>query len=246
MLKGRRIWFWIAGVVALFCLFVAGLTFSPSYRHCVTDEHAHQSNQAEQTTFTNIGILFRCEMVPLDRHAGALTAIGTFFIAIFTLTLWATSGAQIRLARQEFNATHRPRIIVRAFQFEDPNLSASPPLEFLFMAHNTGDAPATITQVRTGNIVQIDSRLPSAQVFTFTETLAVPLRAGQKDLLHGKISLTGNQPMEIYGESKALYCIGLIVYVDSSGTERETGFCRRYFPRENRWEIKESEYEYSY
>jgi hypothetical protein len=59
----------------------------------------------------------------LDKYNGAVTAVATAFIAIFTIVLVFVTGRQARLttaalnlARQEFVATHRPRVIVRYIQ----------------------------------------------------------------------------------------------------------------------------------
>lgn len=41
------------------------------------------------------------------------------------------------------------------------------------------------------------------------------------------------------------YIVGSIVYENSAGRKRETGFCRKNMPGTDRWEIVEnSEYEY--
>src|SRR6266496_910438 len=53
----------------------------------------------------------------LERHNGAVTAVATVFIGVFTWVLACVSGRQARLtresielAREEFIATHRPKI----------------------------------------------------------------------------------------------------------------------------------------
>jgi len=55
-----------------------------------------------------------------DDHNGAVTAVATIAIALFTIVLARVTGQQARLTRQsidlaraEFVSTHRPRIIVR-------------------------------------------------------------------------------------------------------------------------------------
>jgi len=56
----------------------------------------------------------------LDKYNGAVTAVATAFIAIFAIVLVRVTGRQARLttaalnlARQEFVATHRPRVVLR-------------------------------------------------------------------------------------------------------------------------------------
>src|ERR1700733_2684279 len=69
------------------------------------------------------GNIFTTALEFLDKYNGAVTAVATAFIAIFTIVLVFVTGRQARLttaalnlARQEFVATHRPRVIVRYIQ----------------------------------------------------------------------------------------------------------------------------------
>ena len=69
------------------------------------------------------GDIFTTALEFLDKYNGAVTAVATAFIAIFTIVLVFVTGRQARLttaalnlARQEFVATHRPRVIVRYIQ----------------------------------------------------------------------------------------------------------------------------------
>jgi hypothetical protein len=48
-------------------------------------------------------------------------------------------------------------------------------------------------------------------------------------------------------DSYSLVCVGVIVYADDNGTDRQMGFCRRYDSASDRWlTMDEPEYEYSY
>jgi len=65
----------------------------------------------------------RCAGHVIYEYRDAATAIATVFIALFTFTLWqSTKGMMaatrnaVDLARQEFIATHRPRMILRYIQ----------------------------------------------------------------------------------------------------------------------------------
>jgi archaellum component FlaG (FlaF/FlaG flagellin family) len=84
----------------------------------------------------------------LDTHGGAVTAMATGVIAWFTISLArasrhqaALSTDQIKLARQEFNAVHRPRIILRE-AYTAPDVSHL--VTVMFNIENTGGSEATI------------------------------------------------------------------------------------------------------
>ena len=60
----------------------------------------------------------------LNDYSPAITGLATIAIATFTYILYAATketaritDASLKLARQEFNSTHRPHIGVRAFEF---------------------------------------------------------------------------------------------------------------------------------
>jgi hypothetical protein len=155
----------------------------------------------------------------------------------------------LKLARDEFNATHRPKLIVRSFQIGDLDLPKGKQVNFIFNAQNVGDSAATIIEVRSATFVHnAGDPIPTDLSFPFYEPFNVVLKSGERELFpaNGGSILVENEPMEIFAGKSALYCMGTIVYVDAGGTRRETGFCRRYRSREVRWEIVESEYEYAY
>jgi hypothetical protein len=81
----------------------------------------------------------------------ALTAVSTLLIAVFTFTLyrsttrlWEASERQIRLARDDFEATHRPWVSVkisigpRGIYFDDNGMN----LHLIFVCKNGGTTPA--------------------------------------------------------------------------------------------------------
>ena len=85
-------------------------------------------------------------------------------------------------------------------------------------------------------------RLPFSEKFNFT------LVANERELFpaNGGIAPVDNEAMEIFAGDKVLLCLGIITYLDESNRKRETGFCRRYRPREQQWEtIEDPNYEYS-
>jgi hypothetical protein len=193
----------------------------------------------------------------LDAIAAPLTALATVAIGYFTWTLWRATTQQgrltqqsIDLARDEFNATHRPKIIVRSFQIGDHDLPAGKQINFIFFAQNIGDSAAKIIEVHSATFVHnAGDPIPTDLSFPFFEPFNVVLESGQRELFpgNGGSTLVEIEHRQIFAGESDLYCMGTVVYIGAGGTrKRETGFCRRYRPRENRWDIIESEYEYAY
>ena len=70
-------------------------------------------------------------------------------------------------------------------------------------------------------------------------------------LIKSNISITSAAIEEMRKErgqsTLELMCIGKICYTDSSGAERETGFCRKFDSPGDIWlKVENSDYEYSY
>jgi len=193
----------------------------------------------------------------LDRSFSDPVVYFTGWLTIFTAVLAGVGVAQgflvfdqIRLAREEFNATHRPRVIARAFQITSSyDLNAGEVVRAIFVAQNVGESAAILEEIRCATIVvSAKERLPGNLSFPFHEPLSCTLECGVSDLipLNGGSVLEGNEGMDIYGGQKALYFLGTLTYVDRDRkTRRLTGFCRRYLPRDQRWETIESEYEFA-
>jgi len=193
----------------------------------------------------------------LDAHNGALTAIATIFIAAFTIVLaWVSIrqarliDAQVRLARNEFIATHRPKIIVRSFQMLNPEARVGDAPRFTFIAHNIGDSPGRIIEVRSATLViGVMDTIPNDLAYPFHEPFNVTPVGGQKELFpaNGASPFVDNEAMEVFGGTKVLLCLGTVIYLDDANNRRETGFCRRFRSQRQQWDtMSDSEYEYSY
>jgi hypothetical protein len=178
----------------------------------------------------------------LEGHSGAIVSVATAVIAAFSVaTVWATerlaklTSASIKLARAEFIATHRPKIITRGFESaSDVWSNQKAALRFTFV--NIGNTPATIVSI--GAVITECSE----------PGLSLPER-----LLDPPIRLAGGQHRPWLVEADGLasgtagtFCIGCITYKDALGQTRQTGFCRELNPSNGRW-IRQvnSEYEYA-
>lgn len=94
--------------------FAASFLFPAEYEICGPNEYTHAKECAEHYLGPFISLWI---IGVLDAHNGLVTAVATIFVAGFTWTLWLTSRNQgilaqksIDLARDDFNATHRPWI----------------------------------------------------------------------------------------------------------------------------------------
>jgi len=176
-----------------------------------------------------------------------VTAIFTAVLAWSTIALWRSTQALARLSRDEFNATHRPKIIIHTFE---RTYSEESTVGVIFTYVNVGTAPASITAIESNiffsdNIVAEDSK----RVVQFDNKF---LKAGEKDIYRiesGMTNLTAIiEDMKVdRGQSvQRIICRGIIKYADNQGTSRETGFCRVYDETKGWLRVENSEHEYSY
>jgi len=263
---GRTLCFWaLLLFVASACVLAIAL-LSSTYQACVADEHAHYPSQKQQSPLSRIGVLVRCEAAPLDKHAGSLTAIGTFAIAVFTLTLWKVTDRTLRLARDEFNATHRPKIFVQTVSVTNDGESvgrypagnetrAPEPCEGIITVANGGDSPAFIIEWQSIVYLQL-----SGMPFKPPLDIAVPQRPkpDTPGISPGVIeSMKHSQTKPVdqdwrtlrQGEGHRMFFIGRILYEGPDKVRRSTGFCREWDKAlgSGRWKPTDySEYEYAY
>lgn len=109
------------GIVAL--LYALSLFFPADLQLCTPNEYTH----AKECAPHHLGPFIILWVIAIaDSHNGLVTALATVFVAGFTWTLWRTGRRQgdlaqksIDLARDEFNATHRPRLFVHTAEVAD-------------------------------------------------------------------------------------------------------------------------------
>ena len=200
----------------------------------------------------------------ITEHATVLSAvvsaIAAVVVAWFTVRLTgATRGqlanlqVQLTLARNEFESTHRPKITVRGFQ----TLSNRPKnneivVQFVFV--NVGDLPAKVTEIR--HSITISGDLPSGIIFKSHKfDTPVWLVSGDKESFpiddqdHGNVLANRWDAYRAVFKTQEIppaYVTGVVIYEDSTGRRRETGFCRvTHWLTADRWEkLKASEYDY--
>jgi len=235
--------FWPLAVATLLALI--GLTaFSPSYRHCTEQQYSQAPQQQKSSLNYQAGTVIYCEAVFAQENNGAITAIATIFVALFTLTLWIVTDRAVRLARDEFNASHRPHVRIRAVGFSADQTSGEQ-FAVKFSCINVGDTPCEIINVR----YRIDKaerlHAPTHRMNMDIVDLAAPraLVAGDATSFTTRI-LTKEGAAEL-GLEWDIY--GFVQYRDGLGVKRISGFWRRYRSSEDLWLCPENpDYNYEY
>lgn len=160
---------------------------------------------------------------------------------------------QIKLGRDEFNATHRPRMLVQRVRITDFGSVTfdEDPAKLCVILVNAGESDAFVTEWRASLYIQKDCT-PFNPIFPKTNFTVTRrefnfwFEPGQFE----KADTTDKPLTEIAAcrEGKAvIYMIGYINYIGRDGIKRNTGFCRRYRTDTGQWVTeKDSEYEYAY
>jgi hypothetical protein len=249
----RAFWFWALLLLGAPACVLAIALFSATYQSCVADENARHASQKQQGALGRVGVLIRCEAAPLDKHAGSLTALGTFAVAVFTLTLWRVTDRTLRLSRDEFNATHRPKIVIHSVKYvpkRDPSGDeAKDEIGARVTFYNKGRSDAKITRI----IYSIrQRRLPLDSEIPLPEEAAprhVIIESGKGDIIECTSEIEIRAAREASRDMPTVLIVR-ILYEDGRELLRQTGFCRQLIRSAHgyAWErIKgELEYEYSY
>ena len=206
---------------------------------------------AESQPGSAVVFLFSPDML-LVYFTAALVAVGVLTYATFNkqanimdgtlrqMTKDATARAtefvdQIQLARDEFNATHRPKIRVRNLWLTNP-IEMNKPLSAKIVLANVGDSIAFLDTFGFDfNVISLDGVLPG-NLNAFPSVVWGPSA-------HVGLGETAEFPLESRSDfhpthyrsvvdlrEKRLYCFGFVEYFDTSSPEtrkrRRTAFCR--------------------
>ncbi len=221
-----------------------------SFGYPTQEQICEVANGAEHCASYNILLATAWQAVAiLDRYSVLLTAIATIAIAAFTITLWLTSAEQARLTREalklatdEFVATHRPKLRVRRFR---AHLDHGWPVRVTYVVVNVGESDAHIKRIETtiglltthGESLQVDTTPEETRTIVAGENCLYITAA--KDLKYD----VGWGINEMPGTEIAIR--GTIDYLDDNGTERCTGFWRTRDNGARRFQPKDDpDYEY--
>ena len=201
-------------------------------------------------------------------YSGAISALGGMAVAGFTLMLWISTDklwkasatqlcqaqTQLDLAREEFIATHRPRLVVRGVGFaQGDGGDDSEPESVEFVIANVGETDAHVLRAHAAVwLSKIDEHQPPEPPY---DTAPVPelsdtkIRDGRTYI--GRYTpdvsllrlIASHAALRPHDRTLAIRFVGYIEYADSiQGAERgqyRMAFCRSYqfelgrFVREN-------------
>jgi len=188
----------------------------------------------------------------LQDFNGAVTAAATVSIAIFTFVLAVVTRKQIRLgnatinlARNEFNATHRPRIFVQSVARHWPDGERAAQAHFWIA--NGGDSEATIMRyvVHIYGFVDGITFWPSIEEPEPVILKDAHLKAGERMLICDSKMFPVAWAMSRQGIR--VFIVGRVEYSGPDSSIHITGFCREYIEGESMWRrVDNSEYEYAY
>ena len=219
----------------------------PSYQECECKYETKNATEEPEDQYGVIHIDSICFVKFVDIHNGLITALATIFIGLVTILLWRSGDKTLQLSREEFIATHRPKIVTRGFRFTgDTTLKNGEKIGIQITFTNTGDTPATIYQILGGIYIAPTYADPLPQGVsqweinrTFDKDIPIILNSGENNCFIIEIP---SKP-----DGTEFYCVGSIWYKDDIGNIRRTGFCRKYNGRTTRFEkIEDDYYQYEY
>lgn len=188
----------------------------------------------------------------LNYYGVAITAVATGVIGLFTYTLYKTTAVQARLtrdsidlARQEFIATHRPKIILRdAWAIPADGVAVTVMLTFV----NQGIAKAWITE----SAITVEFFERSGALFLSPDPIHRMDLASPNDFVGGQVrnftftsrSLVWDHRMTAtyyVPDDLGVFVMGHVVYIDEANVRRHTAFRRRFDPKTQRFSRREGD-----
>jgi len=264
---GKLAW---PGFFLILSLFIWTATLTPSYQQCADQYQSAYSNNKHYGSKQHAITFILCEGATIDANSALLTAVATIFVAGFTLTLWRATtehsrlvGETLQLARDEFNATHRPKLRVRRIslvgfheRFDNAPIGNGEEINCILSIANIGDSTAWLMESKYRIFYRID--LPSGEslfernpqhiknfsfelkpgashIFPINDKLFIPDEVFEIKMMHRLTFLP---------HSKKLCVIGNIWYEDNAKVSRSMGFCRELKSDRRFHSIDNPDYEY--
>lgn len=189
---------------------------------------------------------------PLALYTAVLTLF-TGILGVSTILLWRETRASVRLAREEFVASHRPRIIVR--EVHEPITYGPTMFAISFTLSNIGETRGTVIDCNvfgefayTPTFLDVPRPRKEPRIDPFPNVRSIPLAAGESITMgfpfHG-VMTNDFRIQKLADPNELPFFVGRIVYVDDNQVRRNTVFRRRYDPATRRfraWDDPELEY----
>lgn len=153
----------------------------------------------------------------------------------------------VALAREEFRATHRPKITVRACKLNMGSIDHRHKVTCTFVYQNEGESDAYILEVGTRVFHGPDPWTNGQRIIEFEvpPAITIVVKSGED---RNYETLNNSFDTEQWGTPEWWFA-GYIKYSDRAegGTIRKIGFLRRWQPGTKNWlKYPSEEYEYSY
>ena len=217
---------------------------SPSFQACISQKGTQtttQNGEKNADEKSNIVVIVRsqalCSLRLVDRHNGFFSALAALIVAVFTVTLWISTSKQarlsfesLRLAREEFIATHRPKIIIRFIQ--GPFVENDHQFIWVTVV-NVGASAGTIIGFG-GDLARREKNgnwyTPGLTATPRDIENPIMLAAGERHNFTITAATIYNDTVmfaDAVGDHQ-LCAVGAIRYRDGNGRQRETAFFRIY------------------
>lgn len=258
----------LGGIALLVVLFGGLLSFSIRNSYQVPPNSKANQSANHQTTNVQKPVSLEERLARSDERLGDWTeavAIFTFFLTVATIALAAISLRQIKLGRDEFIATHRPRIFVQTVSITENGKSVeryasedrakTTPCEGIITVSNGGDSAAFIVEWQSIVYLQLSGAVFRPPLDVAAVQRPKPNSPGIspgviESIKHFQVSPTDRDWRQYQqGVGHRMFFIGRISYEGPDKIRRRTGFCREWDKAlgEGRWKtVKDSEYEYAY
>jgi hypothetical protein len=243
--------------VAIIVILVSGVAIgfvalSPDFQQCVDANQGTNPAQGPYYIVAHfLGIVWWCGGVFSKENGDTITAFATVIMAIFTGTLWSITDKSVRLARDEFVATHRPRVVLQRIT-----------------AAQRGGASGILPVPATIDLVFVNAGETTAKIVDwyavhYFRNFTDAFRPMYWPIWHSEIEFTlapgesrtvtaTHRSLDMFTRSfvnglAAMVVIGDITYIGDDGIKRTTGFCRPWSVSEGNWQPgTDPQYEYAY
>jgi hypothetical protein len=180
----------------------------------------------------------------LDTHNGAITALATGVIAWFTISLSNASkrqarlsADQIKLGREEFEATHRPKLRIRNVAFDWGRTDTDWRPRIYFAIVNVGETTATEIQLRVDALLKENGKWDAPidhWIESISPRLIGDISTGDRQICFAEVPATNSEVL-IGGltqgttTGKPAMCIaGSVTYRNKMGVGYTTFFVREF------------------
>jgi len=219
----------------LYVAIAEGVSYVPDPSPCLIQVEGYEKGCAPLHV---LAIRFLSAAVSwMDQHQGSVIAVTAILIAIFSVALWRSTRGMMRiadqsvhLARANFVATQRPRIIVRFVQ--GPFRNSENHEYICITVTNIGVTPAIIDAFggELGRRYQNGEWAPPGIDANPKPIQPITLGSGERHVFtvtSRRPHIGADQLADAWGVHE-LCALGAIRYRDGNGVNRETGFFRIY------------------